>query len=284
LLSQDNLRYAEQNLYNADSVYAILNIRYKNQFADELDVNRAKSTRMQSENQRLQTEVSLKKVANELKLLAGIPIQDSLVIQDRINPLTESESILLANSVLQRPAMRLSMMKTTLSKMALDKEKLRFIPDLSVFANYGVQAQNNNFNFASSEQKWYKNSAIGVRLDVPIFSGAIKYFSVQKAKLNYQISQSDLKNTQNKLAKEDAELMLDFVKSKGDMQLRKQQLELSVRNYQLAMVKYRNQSLAYDQLVNINNELITAQQQMLQAQASYLTLKYKIQLNNSYSK
>jgi outer membrane protein TolC len=119
---------------------------------------------------------------------------------------------------------------------------------------------------------------------VPVFSGAIKYFSVQKAKLNYQISQSDLKNTQNKLAKEDAELMLDFVKSKGDMQLRKQQLELSVRNYQLAMVKYRNQSLAYDQLVNINNELITAQQQMLQAQASYLTLKYKIQLNNSYSK
>jgi outer membrane protein TolC len=284
LLSQDNLRYAEQNLYNADSVYAILNIRYKNQFADELDVNRAKSTRMQSENQRLQTEVSLKKVANELKLLAGISIQDSLVIQDRINPLTESESILLANSVLQRPAMRLSMMKTTLSKMALDKEKLRFIPDLSVFANYGVQAQNNNFNFVFSEQKWYKNSAIGVRLDVPIFSGAIKYFSVQKAKLNYQISQSDLKNTQNKLAKEDAELMLDFVKSKGDMQLRKQQLELSVRNYQLAMVKYRNQSLAYDQLVNINNELITAQQQMLQAQASYLTLKYKIQLNNSYSK
>ena len=168
--------------------------------------------------------------------------------------------------------------------MALDKEGLRFVPDVSVFGNYGIQAQNNDFKFTSSDQKWYKNSAIGVRLDVPIFSGAIKYFSVQKAKINYQIAQTDFKNTQNKIAKEDEELLLDFTKSKSDMQLRKHQLELSVRNYQLAMVKYRNQSLAYDQLVNINNELITAQQQILQAQASYLTLKYKIQLNNSYGK
>ena len=183
-----------------------------------------------------------------------------------------------------RPELRVSMLRTQIAGMSSTREKLRFAPELSGFANYGVTGLNNNFRFTDASQKWYKASAIGLTLNVPVFAGGIKYYSVQKAKLNQQIAVLDQQNTQIKTAKEDQDLVLDFVKAKGDLEARQKQLSLSDRNYNLALIKYKNESLTYDNLVNVQNEMLSAQQQMLQAEADYVTSQYKIKLINSYDK
>ena len=121
-------------------------------------------------------------------------------------------------------------------------------------------------------------------MNVPVFAGGVKYYSVQKAKLNQQIAALDLKNSQIKTAKEDQDLVLDFVKAKNDLQVRQKQLSISERNYALALVKYKNESMTYDNLVNVQNEMLSAQQQILQSEADYVISQYKIKLINSYDK
>lgn len=284
LLYESNYEFSLRNLNNADTLLYITQVRFDNQYIDELDLNRSKSTRLQAQNQLDQSHVLLDKALNNLKLLAGIKMTDKLEIQDKLVirdiPLAEA----ITANIYARPELRASMLRTQIAAMASTREKLRFAPELSGFANYGVTGLNNNFRFTDASQKWYKASAIGLTLNVPVFAGGIKYYSVQKAKLNQQIAALDQQNTKLKTAKEDQDLVLDFVKARNDLKVRQQQLSLSDRNYDLALVKYKNQSLTYDNLVNVQNEMLVAQQQMLQAQADYVTSQYKIKLINSYDK
>ncbi|MCW3125479.1 MAG: TolC family protein [Bacteroidetes bacterium] len=284
LLYQSNYDFAAHNLSNADTLLHITQVRFDNQYIDELDLNRSKSAELQAQTQMEQSRILLEKSLNTLKLLAAIGVSEKLVIQYKLviqdMPLAEAITV----NQFSRPELKTSMLKSNISEMTILREKLRFVPELTAFANYGVIGQNNNFRFSDGGQQWYQSGALGVALNVPVFAGGVKYYSVQKAKLNRQIAALDLQNTQLKTAKEDQDLVLDFVKAKSDLKARQRQLSLTDRNYNLALIKYRNESLTFDNLVNVQNEMLASQQQMLQAEADYVTSQYKIKLINSYDK
>ena len=284
LFYQRNYGFAEENLHNADSLLAITQVRFDNQYIDELDLNRSKSAELQLQNSLDQSKILLQKALNSLTVLAGLSINEKIIIEDKLEIHDGSSVDMITTSPLNRPAVQVSMLRVVVNQMSLRREKLRFSPELSLFGNYGVNGFNNNFRFSDASQQWYQNSTIGVSLNVPVFAGAIKYFNVQKAKLNQQIAELDLKNTRIKTEKEDQDLILDYTKAQNDLKVRQKQLFLAERDYKLALVKYRNESISYDNVINVRNELLQAQQLLLQAQADYVTAQYKIKIINSYDK
>jgi outer membrane protein len=284
LLYQRNYEFAEQDLHNADSLLAITQVRYDNQYIDELDLNRSKSSELQSQNSLDQNKILLQKALNNLKLLAGLSISEKIIIEDKLEVRDGPLAEMITANPLSRPEVQVSMLKVMVNQMAITREKLRFAPELSLFGNYGANGYNNNFRFSDASQQWYKNSAIGVSLNVPVFAGGIKYFNVQKAKLNQQIAELDLQNTRIKTEKEDQDLVLDYARARSDLRARQKQLFLSERDYKLALVKYRNESISYDNVINVRNELLQAQEQLIQAEADYVTAQYKIKIINSYDK
>jgi outer membrane protein TolC len=84
LLYQSNYDYAQRNQANADTLLHITQVRFDNQYIDELDINRSKSAQLQAQNQLDQSKVSVEKALNNLKLLAGINVKDQVVIQDKL--------------------------------------------------------------------------------------------------------------------------------------------------------------------------------------------------------
>ena len=284
LFYQRNYGFAEENLHNADSLLAITQVRFDNQYIDELDLNRSKSAELQLQNSLDQSKILLQKALNSLTVLAGLSINEKIIIEDKLEIHDGSSVDMITTSPLNRPAVQVSMLRVVVNQMSLRREKLRFSPELSLFGNYGVNGFNNNFRFSDASQQWYQNSTIGVSLNVPVFAGAIKYFNVQKAKLNQQIAELDLKNTRIRTEKEDQDLILDYTKAQNDLRVRQKQLFLAERDYKLALVKYRNESISYDNVINVRNELLQAQQLLLQAQADYVTAQYKIKIINSYDK
>jgi|GEM_PF-3671933 len=284
LLYQRNFEFAQQNLLNADSLLAITQIRYDNQFIDELDLNRSKSSDLQFQNGVDQNKILLQKSLNNLKLLAGLSVSDQLAIEDRLDIRDASLADLIAANPLNRPELQVSMLKVTVSQMSLTKEKLRFAPDLTLSGAFGLNGYNNNFRFTDRGQQWYQNGGVNLTLNVPVFAGGVKYFSMQKAKLNQQIAALDYQNIKLKTEKEDQDLILDYTKAKNDLKVRQKQLSLSERDYKLALIKYKNEAISYDNVINVRNELLAAQQQLIQAQADYVTTQYKIKIINSYDK
>ena len=284
LLYQSNYDFAQQNLLNADSLLTITQVRFDNQFIDELDLNRSKSSDLQAQNVMEQNKIQLQKSLNNLKLLAGLSTSDKVQIVDKLEIKDPTVSDLLTTNPLSRPELQVSMLKLSVNQMAITREKLRFAPELSVFANYGVNGQNNNFRFSDASQQWYQNGTIGLSLNIPVFAGGIKYFNLQKAKLNMQIATIDMQNNRLKTEKEDQDLVLDYSKAKSDLKVRQKQLFLSERGYKLALIKYKNEAISYDNVINVQNELLNAQQLLIQAQADYITAQFKIKIINSYDK
>jgi outer membrane protein len=284
LLYQSNFEFAKEDMLNADSLLGILQVRYDNQYIDELDLNRSKSTDLQSQNALDQNTALLQKALNNLKMLAGLSTTEPLTIEDKIVINDESLAAMITSGSPSRPEIQVSMLKVVINQMSIKREKLRFAPELSFFATYGVVGYNDNFRFADASQHWYQNGALGLSLNVPVFAGGIKFFSVQKAKLNQQIAELDLQNTRIRTEKEDQDIILDYARAKNDLKVRQKQLFLSDRDYMLALVKYRNEAISYDNVINVRNELLAAQEQLLQAQADYITAQIKIKIINSYDK
>lgn len=284
LLYQRNYDFALQNQLNADSLLMITQVRFDNQFIDELDLNRSRSSALQAQNVVDQNKILLQKSLNNLKLLAGLAPSEKIHIEDKLEIKDPSVADLLSSNSLSRPELQVSMLKVAVSQLTITREKLKFAPELSFFANYGVNAQNNNFRFADASQQWYQNGAIGLTLNIPVFAGGIKYFNLQKAKLNLQIAAIDMQNTRIKTEKEDQDLVLDYTKAKNDLKVRQKQLSLSEKDYKLALIKYKNEAISYDNVINVQNELLNAQQLLIQSQADYITAQFKIKIINTYDK
>ena len=284
LLLKKNGDFAIKNKANADSLFALVDIRYKNQFADEVDLNRAKSFQINTNSQLKESLIAISKAMGDLKLLAGVPMKSEVQITEDLASSNQLDILDINSSIQSRPSVQLKKAQLDLSEMAVKREKLKFMPELAAFANYGYQGFNNDFRFFSSTQRWFGSSAIGVRLDVPIFNGGLRFYNLEKSKLNAQIAKLESRNAAEQQLKQDSELMLDQIKVFDDLRSKSQLLQLADRNYQLALVKYRNQAINYDNLINIQNELLNAQQQQLKSQSDYYSLKTKIQILNSYSK
>jgi OMF family outer membrane factor len=283
LLLKKNGDFAIKNKTNADSLYALVEIRYKNQFADEVDLNRAKSLQINTNSQLRESLIAISKAMGDLKLLAGIPMKMEVQINEELTVNAQPDLVNISSTLQSRPSVQLKKVKLELTEMTIKREKLKFVPELAAFANYGYQGFNNDFGFFSASQSWFGSSAIGLRLDVPIFNGGIRFYNLEKSKLNYQMAQLESRNAIEQQIKEDNELMLDQIKMFDDLRSKSLLLQLAERNYDLALVKYRNQALNYDNLVNIQNELLNAQQQQLKSQSDFYALKTKIQILNSYS-
>ena len=278
LLLTQNLQFASENYRVADSLYAVATLKYQQGIIDELEMSRSKSLMLTQEQVKEQSYTLLEKNKLDLKLAAGIPMKDDIQINDQI--MVPSDLPTISYDPMLRPAYKVAAYKAYIARQTVTKNKLLFAPELSAFANYGYNAQNNKFDFFNKDQRWYKSSAIGLKLDIPLFAGASKYFNLERSKLNEKIALQDMDFTRAKLDKEYLELKLDVSRYRTESKNTKELLDIANRNYELAILKYQGGVLSYDAVQSVFKELLSAQQNYLDRTANYTISAFKLQLSS----
>ena len=274
LLTKANLLFVEKNLSISDSLKRIAATRFRNGLVDELEVNRTKTQHLRNALSLSQSQTLADKALNELKVLVNLPASASLIVTESVAiPEKLEADLAVLNDQSKRTQAKVAAMRVEVAKMNRTKEGLKYLPDVNLFGNYNWQSQSDKF----SEQKWFKSSAIGLKIETVLFGGGQKAFAVKRAELNYQAAKIDLDNTLHNISKENETLRLDYQKSVADISLVAELLKLSERNYTLANYKYNNQILPFDQLLNVYTELLNAQQQYLEKISGYYAVKNKIQ-------
>lgn len=274
LLTKANLLFIEKNLSVSDSLKRIAATRFRNGLVDELEVNRTKTQHLRNALNLSQSQTLTDKALNELKVLVNLPTSEKLVITENIAvPQTLEADLTALNDQSKRTQAKVAAMRVEVAKMNRTKEGLKYLPDVNLFGNYNWQSQSDKF----SDQKWYKSSAVGLKIETVIFGGGQKAFAIKRADLNYQSAKIDLDNTLHNISKDNESLRLDYQKSVADISMVAELLQLSERNYTLANYKYSNQILPFDQLLNVYTELLNAQQQYLEKISGYYAVKNKIQ-------
>lgn len=236
---------------------------YKNGFAEKLDVDKVQVQLSNLETQKLKAQNQVDAGKEGLKLLMNIPQADSLYLTDTLSD-EEIKSNILDESYSYEDRKDFQQVETAiqLDKYNVKRYQLSKIPTLSLSANYNRNAQRTTFNFFKNDEPWYASSFISFNLNIPIFDGGAKNANIQTAKLN-------LMKMNNNMDQLKSSIDNDVAQSRINMRSAILTMDTQKKNIELAQQVYNSTKLKYEQGLGSNQEISTAQSDLVTAQNNY---------------
>lgn len=258
----------DANIVNYEKLLHDTKIIYKNGFAEKLDVDKVQVQLINLETQKLKAQNQIEAGKEGLKLLMNIPQADSLYLSDTLSDEELKSNILDANYNYEDRKEFLQLETAIeLGNYNVKRYQLSRIPSLTLSANYNRNAQRTTFTFFKKEEPWYSSSFISLNLAIPIFDGGERQANINSARLNLQ----KLNNNVDQLKQS---IDNDVAQSRINMKSALLTMDSQKKNIDLAQQVYNSTKLKYEQGVGSNQEISTAQADLVTAQNNYYSSLY----------
>lgn len=228
--------------------------------------------------------VSQKKVAEtnynlaiiKLKNTMGVPLESELNVIDSINYKQDIELPVISDFDIKNKTDYQILEKNILfQEIDLKRKRAAFSPTLSAYARYGANAFGNDFQ--KSYENWYDFSVVGLKLNVPIFSGLRRYSQVSQSELNlYNARQNLVINSENiKLAMQGSNTVL--LSSYTDLQSNKNNIELAKAVFEDTSLQFEKGTVALTDFLNADYAYKEAQTNYIKSLLTYLTARIDLE-------
>lgn len=267
LISKSQIEQIDANIANQESLLHNSTEMFKNGFAEQLDVDKANVQLANLESEKIQTVYSISNGYLGLKVLMGMPVQDSLRLTDTLTYDMVRDAVLGDNyKYTDRRDFQLLQINRKLDEYDVKRYKKEYIPTATLNANYSQNQYANTFDLGQ-KNSWYPTSYIGVSVNVPIFDGFYKDANVRQAKLRLQQTLNNMDSLKIRIDNDVEEAQLRFTASLASLDYQKKNMELSERVYTQTRKKY-------EQGLGSNQEITTALTDQKTAQANYFGALY----------
>ncbi|MEZ4876279.1 MAG: TolC family protein [Flavobacterium sp.] len=272
-VTRQNLNVIENNLKNTTKVRDIIKGQYDNGLAKKIDLDRIIVRISNINTQRQQSINAISLQENSLKFLMGMPIETNITI-----PQTKFE--VTPNALSEQPDVtsrtEYLLLKKNEQLLEFQKKSVQagYYPTLSLTGSYNYIGQGPEmpwFKKPTDGVYWSDYAAVGLNLNIPIFSGFGTRAKVRQAENKLQSIKVDLEETKLSL-----DLQYDNAKKQIENSI------VSINNQK------ENAKLAQEVLTNTNNnyiqglasltDLLDAENALVEAQNNYTTaiLDYKL--------
>jgi outer membrane protein TolC len=252
------LAFVDGNIANMDKLIQNMKAMVQQEMAIQTEVDKLQINRLTLENSKQSLESSKIQLESYLKLLTGMN-QDAQ-IQIETDGLVE-KSLLI--DVTTKNYLELELLASQ-QKMNIEERKgtkMAYLPNLSFYGTY-------NYNYNMKPENDYrvgiKGAFIGLRMDWTLFDGFEKHHNLQINALNAE----KLANQHEFLSQQAA---LNEANTKRQISLQTKALELSKEQLTLAENVYHQTELKFEQGLIGTNELITADNNLQQAQTNVVS-------------
>ena len=268
LLAGENVKLLNKNKKNLEENVSEIHQLFKNGFVEEESVEQIQLT-LANINTQLKYAVNLSKIIHEmLKFNLGIPVEKKVVLSSQISEIIDESNLIfedqnnfnISNNIDIKIAENNFLSESLLYKY----EKSKFLPSLKAFINGSYTGNNEKFDFAKNNQKWFGSSLFGLSLDVPLFSSFSKKVNSQKAKISMQQAETKLNETQYRIRMEIETALNDYQLAIENYFTEKENLGLAER------IENKNQVKYFEGMVG-SFELRQAQLQLYSSQSKYLS-------------
>ncbi len=284
LVNRDRFELLARNVARLDTIYRQTAATYKEGFVEKLDVDRlqVQLTNLKVEQQKTERLVDL--TVALLKFQMGLDQRQPIVLTDKLDAALVESTQLPAQGGGFNYADRVeySVLETQrdLANLDIRNKRAGYFPRLLLTGGYGFVGSDPTakglFQFRGPDsrstqgfvnQNWFGFANVGMQLQIPIFDGFAKRYSIQQAKLtartvNYgftTLQQSiDLQQAQSRTSLENA---LDVVRNQKT-------------NLALATDVARVSKIKFQEGVGSNLEVITAETDLRSAQTNYYSSLY----------
>ena len=269
LLADESKQILEKNKVILEKTIFETTQIYKNGLIEEENVEQLKIT-LSTINNNLNYISRLKDLGLKmLKINLGIDINSELILSDKLEILAQNNLDLgligktsdfdAKNNINYTIAQNFVQQKT----LELKLQKSKALPSLGLGYNLGANSFSQDFNFLSTNQRWFNYSNIGVNLNVPIFSSFGRKAKTEQAKIELDKAKTQLDEAEQKLK-------LAFDNAKSDYEFSIEQYNSSKESLRLAERIEKKQQIKFKEGLSSSFDLAEAQRQLYTEQQNYL--------------
>lgn len=238
----------------------------KSGFGEQLDIDRLELTVMNLQTQinNLAKTVDLSKQA--LLFQMGLDINQEIILEGEIeNYLPENLDLANALNFNTRIETKILDQQIRLNEMDVKRYQYGYVPTLYGNFNYGGNsfAGENEFNKLGDE--WFGLSAYGITLSVPIFDGFFKRSKVQQAKIDLEKSVNQRNLITQSFDLEYKSAQIEWENAVSNLKFQEKNKKLAESIYQTTQKKYTNGMASSFELITTENERIQAYSNYIQA-------------------
>ena len=268
LLAGENVKLLNKNKKNLEENVSEIHQLFKNGFVEEESVEQIQLT-LANINTQLKYAVNLSKIIHEmLKFNLGIPVEKKVVLSSQISDIIDESNLIFENqnnfNISNNIDIKIAENNFLSESLLYKYEKSKFLPSLKAFINGSYTGNNEKFDFAKNNQKWFGSSLFGLSLDIPLFSSFSKKVNSQKAKISMQQAETKLNETQYRIRMEIETALNDYQLAIENYFTEKENLGLAER------IENKNQVKYFEGMVG-SFELRQAQLQLYSSQSKYLS-------------
>jgi len=256
-----NIALLEKNLNDT-------RIIYENGFREKLDVDKAtvQLANLQTEKQKVLNTISNGYYG--LKVLMGMPINDELVLTDKLNDEQIKEGMIESADYKyeDRKEFQYIQLAKQLNEYNVRRYKLSQIPTLTLTGQYAKNAQRNQWNF-TGRGDWFTISNINLNVAIPIFNGFLIKSKIAQTQLDVKKIENQVDALKISIDNEVAVAKNNFRSAIATMDFQKKNMELAEKVFQQTKKKY-------EMGTGSQIEIIAAQTDLKAAQTNYVSAQY----------
>ena len=271
-VQEENLKTLNVSYTNTEKVRNVIKSLVENGLAKGIDLDRTnvQLTNISANRQQLVNAVELSK--NSLKFYMGVPIDKPIELEEKsIEPRPE----LIAGNVNldERTDIKVLNKNRELLQYNLKATEAYLYPTVGLTANYGWAGQGAKFPFTNGINKgvlWSDYSAIGLNVNIPIFTGGATKSKIQQAEIDIQSLDQDIQATQLSLS-------LDYKNAITNMENSIINIESMKGNVELAEKVQKDTQSNYQYGLATLTEVLDSENALTDAKQNYTTslLDYK---------
>ncbi len=246
-------------------------IMYQNGFAEKIDVSRIKVSYNNIQAQMNQTERLIVLSEMMLKIQMGLDVKEPIMLTEKIEDLPEllnqqikSEDFNHSNRI----DYQLLNSGELLQQLDIKNYKVQYYPNLYLNGVYGHNTNAVNFDqYTDIGDRWLPYGLVGLKLNVPIFDGLRKSYSIQKSKIELEKIENSRELLENSIETE-------IQQKKDELKSSLELMQVQKMNYELAEEIYETTNIKYQEGIGSNLEVVDANSSLIDAQVIYFDALY----------
>jgi outer membrane protein len=262
LIYKEQLKLLAENEKKLSEILAIQKLQLAQGVITQVSFNRVQVNLNNLLSQKQVAETNYTLSLARLKNAVGIPLENALEVSDSIN--YKQDVSLPPGSdfnVSKKPEYQIMEKNIVLQEIDLRRRRATVLPTLTSYARYGANAFGNEW--ARSYKNWYDYSAVGFRLNIPLFSSFRRYSQIKQSELNlYTTRQNLLINAEN--------FKLQIQMANTQLLSYYSNLLSNKNNIELARTVFDDTSLQYGKGAASLTDFLNAEYAYKEAQTNYI--------------
>jgi outer membrane protein len=272
LILEETRNTLQKNIANLEKLFFETKELYKAGFVEQLDVDRLELSlaNLKTEINNIDRQKDL--IYNVLKFSMNFPADQQIAVSDDINRLlidVEPRDLNGKVNYSTRAEYRVVQQSQILQDLHVSYIKSTYYPNLVTFAQYQQTGQSGKI---FQDNLWTDLGVVGLSVNVPLYSGGAKKAKLQRAKL-------DLEKSNNQMRSLERAIWMEVGNARVAYKNAVQRVTDQQKNLDLAQKIYNTTQIKYKEGVGSSLEITQAEQALFQSQQNVIQAKYELLLS-----